>query len=80
MTTQEIKEAEASMLNAWLETIPPRDRRFARDKVVELCGDPITKKHFYNWKYGYCRIPTNCKKAIEQVAGRAVFDWSPEFL
>lgn len=73
MTTTQIKQTDARCLNSFLETIPPSDRRFFINKVVEACGEGIKKKTFYNWKGGCCCIPEFCKRIIEEIAGCLVF-------
>ena len=79
MTLNEIQVAEAQMLNDYLDTIPSCDRKYFAREVVKRCGNGITMKTFYNWKYMSCRIPVFAKKIIEEVAGRQIFIWDDEF-
>lgn len=62
MTNNEIKTTEAELLNNYLDSIPSCDRKYFAREVVRRCGNGITMKTFYNWKYMSCRIPVFAKK------------------
>lgn len=51
MTNNEIKTTEAELLNNYLDSIPSCDRKYFAREVVRRCGNGITMKTFYNWKY-----------------------------
>ena len=73
MTASQIKAIDSQCLRDFIETLPPTDRRFFVNKVVDKCGQGISKKTFYNWKAGCCCIPDFCKRIIEEIAGITVF-------
>lgn len=79
MTTYEIREIESRLLREYLDTLSITEHRFFVTDVIEKCGRSFTKKTFYNWKYGLCRIPLFAKRIIEEVAGKEIFIWTPEF-
>ncbi|MBR6747216.1 MAG: hypothetical protein IKL83_07560 [Muribaculaceae bacterium] len=79
MNTYEIREIESKRLREYLETLSTTEHRFFVSDVIEKCGRGMSKKTFYNWKYGLCRIPLFAKKIIEETAGQTIFIWSPEF-
>lgn len=79
MTTYEIREIESKRLRDFLETLSTTEHRFFVADTIEKCGHNLSKKTFYNWKYGLCRIPLFAKKIIEELAGREIFIWTPEF-
>lgn len=79
MTNNEIKIIEAQLLNDYLATIPSCDRKYFIREVVRQCGNGVSAKTFYNWKYMSCRIPVFAKKIIESVAGKEIFIWTDEF-
>ena len=79
MTTYEIREIESKRLREYLQTLSTTEHRFFVSYVMEKCGRQMSKKTFYNWKYGMCRIPLFAKKIIEEVAGTTIFIWTDEF-
>lgn len=66
MTNNEIKTTEAELLNNYLDSIPSCDRKYFAREVVRRCGNGITMKTFYNWKYMSCRIPVFAKKSSKK--------------
>ena len=79
MTTYEIREFESKRLRDFLESMSTTEHRFFVTEVMEKCGRNMSKKTFYNWKYGLCRIPLFAKRTIEEVAGKEIFVWTQEF-
>lgn len=71
MTTKEIIAVERKELKEYIESIPYGDRSPFIKKVCEGCH--LTRKHFYNWTAGLCRIPDACKAEMEKVAGKQIF-------
>ena len=81
LTTCQIKATESEKLRSFLATLSKTEHRFFVEDVLLKCkGRRFTKKTFYNWKYGNCRIPLCAKKAIEEVAGKEIFLWTPEYM
>ena len=52
MTTYEIREIESKRLREYLQTLSTTEHRFFVSDVMEKCGRQMSKKTFYNWKYG----------------------------
>ena len=80
MTTYEIRAIESKLLRDHLDTISKTEHRFFVSDVMEKIGRSISRKTFFNWKYGQCRIPNFAKKAMEEVAGHEIFIWTEEFM
>jgi hypothetical protein len=80
MNSNEIKRIEAGLLNDYLMTLPYGQRKYFMYEVVKKCGNGVSVKTFYNWKYMACRIPYFAKKAMEDVAGKTIFIWDDKFV
>ena len=81
LTTYQIKATESEKLRSFLATMSKTEHRFFVEDVLLKCkGSKFTKKTFYNWKYGNCRIPLFAKRAIEEVAGNEIFLWTPDYI
>lgn len=72
--------SDAEILRDWLQSLPYRDYRVVRDKMIAKCM--VTKGKFANWQHGTCRMPALAKQAVNVVSleynGTTVFDLSRE--
>ena len=73
MQKNQFKAIDALCLKLYFQRLPLADHSEFVTDVVERCGAPVTRKTFYNWRAGYCGIPTKYKKIIEKVAGEKIF-------
>lgn len=68
----DIKHREATQLCVYLSRLNYTERiKFVND-VVDSTG--VNRRTFFNWKYMCCRIPDFAKRAMENIAGRHIFD------
>lgn len=74
MATDEIKKIQSGNLNRFLSKLTKDNHRFFIDRVYRACN--ISRKTFFNWKYGQCMIPQRHMRTIEKIAEEPIFDWN----
>ena len=72
-TNNQIKYYEAERLHSYLDTINKWDELDFIMIVTSRLG--VKFRRFYNWKYMSCRIPTEAKKVMNEVARVNIFEF-----
>ena len=73
MATEDIKKIQSGNLKDYLDMLTKDNHRFFIDQVYRECN--ISRKTFFNWKYGQCMIPQRYMHVIEKIAKKTIFDW-----